>query len=148
MRVHAISGMHLADMSLVAYPTRNPSGTTVAGGGGGGGEEDRKKIYRIYHPDKTQGRERAVAWRSYCHFARVNFSYTYVCLSLSFPSPFPSPLLRRRKMTLPIIRFVSSHIHIHAHTLRYVTLRTGNAARYFVSASVMNTDKDRSKRVS
>lgn len=52
MRVHAISGMHLADMSLVAYPTRNPSGTVA---GGRGGEEDREKIYRIYHPDKTQG---------------------------------------------------------------------------------------------
>lgn len=128
--------MHLADMSLVAYPSQNPSEATLAGRGGGEGGEDRGKIYRIYYSGKTQGRKdllysEATISREWIFPMRLPLSSSLLLFLPASPSP---------ENGITIIRFVSSHIH----TYTLITPRTGNAARYFVTRTLwIQTRTDR-----
>lgn len=93
--VRAISGMHLADMSLVAYPSQNPSEATLVGGGRGSWN-----IYRIYHSGKTQGRKRMF----YSAATAISREWIFPIRLPLFSSLllFPLLLFRRRKMALPL----------------------------------------------
>lgn len=117
------SGMHFLTMSAMAYPSRKRQ---VEGGRLSGGY--REKTYRIYHLDKTRGKQVGFQQtRSHQPFRGSEFSYTHgPCL--------PSPPHDDGKW------HYGYSICFFAHTL--ITPRTGNAARYFVSAGVMNTDDD------
>lgn len=59
--VRAISGMHLADMSLVAYPSQNPSKAILVGDEGEGGGIVEKYIEFIIQARRKEGKGCCIA---------------------------------------------------------------------------------------
>lgn len=106
---------------------RIPRETVGADSQGGIGE----KTYRIYHPGGVRcgGREGRRVGRRYAQPPAISREWIFLH---TVPCPPSHVSSQRRKM---VLRLFDLFLRIHLDNSR-----TGNAARYFVSASVMNTD--------
>lgn len=128
-------GIHFADMSLVAYPSQNPSVRQLSQG------EGEEKIVERYIEFIIQagrrGEKRAVVYSA----ATVSREWIFPIRLPLYSSPLLSfPASSSPENGITVIRFVSSHIH----TYTLITPRTGNAARYFAARALwMQTRIDR-----